>query len=51
MESWSDGSKYEGGYKEGMKHGRGLYQWNDGSMYDGNWQENKISGEGVYVAG
>lgn len=42
MESWHDGSKYEGHYKEGMKHGQGLYEWNDGSFYEGAWVNNKI---------
>ena len=49
MESWQDGSRYEGGYKEGMKHGHGKYIWNDGSMYEGDWYENKINGRGIYV--
>lgn len=35
METWADGSRYEGEYKEGMKHERGKYVWNDLSMYDG----------------
>ena len=49
MESWQDGSRYEGGYKEGMKHGHGKYIWNDGSMYEGEWFENKINGRGIYI--
>ena len=49
MESWQDGSRYEGGYKEGMKHGHGKYIWNDGSMYEGQWCENKINGVGIYI--
>ena len=49
MESWQDGSRYEGGYKEGMKHGHGKYIWNDGSMYEGEWFENKINGSGIYI--
>lgn len=39
---WADGSKYEGEYEEGMKHGTGKYNWADGSQYIGEWQENKI---------
>jgi hypothetical protein len=33
----ADGSKYEGDYKEGLKHGQGIYTWKDGSKYDGEW--------------
>ncbi len=29
----ADGSKYEGMYKEGKKHGNGTYTWSDGSKY------------------
>ena len=43
METWADGSKYEGHYKEGKKHGQGTYIWSDGSKYIGNWDENRIS--------
>jgi hypothetical protein len=27
----ADGSKYEGSYQEGKKHGKGTYTWNDQS--------------------
>ena len=32
-----DGSKYDGYYDNGKKHGRGRYRWADGSEYDGDW--------------
>ena len=56
IETWADGSRYEGYYKAGKKHGNGnftkgpihnfsgTYTWADGSKYVGNWVENKISG-------
>ena len=28
-EIWSDGAKYTGNYKEGKKHGYGVYHWVD----------------------
>jgi hypothetical protein len=45
VETWADGSVYEGNYKEGKKHGQGSYTWQDGSKYVGEWEENKINGE------
>ena len=45
----ADGSKYEGSYKEGKKHGTGTYTWIDGSKYEGLWRDNKISGTGTYT--
>jgi hypothetical protein len=38
----ADGSKYEGYYKEGKKHGEGTYTWSDGSKYVGEWNENRF---------
>jgi hypothetical protein len=40
-----DGSRYEGNYKCGMKHGTGTYYWNDGSTYIGEWKENMMNGK------
>jgi hypothetical protein len=35
VETYQDGSKYEGEKKEEKKHGRGKYWLIDGSHYDG----------------
>jgi len=43
-ETWEDGSKYEGNYVEGRKHGKGTYTWNDGSVFTGDWVDNNING-------
>jgi hypothetical protein len=32
----SDGTKYEGNFLKGNKHGYGKYIWNDASTYSGN---------------
>lgn len=36
-------------YKNGMKHGLGLFHWVDGSNYYGEFIENNIEGRGKYV--
>jgi hypothetical protein len=33
----SCGSKYEGQFKDNMRHGRGKMIWKDGSNYEGDW--------------
>ena len=48
LETYSDGSYYEGQYKLGLKNGIGIYQWNDGSKYKGEWTDNKLEGYGIY---
>ena len=49
IETWTDGSRYEGNYKAGKKHGNGTYVWSDGSKYTGEWRENKITGRVNWV--
>jgi len=36
-----DGSRYEGQWKDGLKHGRGRFIYPDGDIYDGEWLEGK----------
>ena len=40
---------YEGEYRGGKKHGRGVYTWHTGSRYEGEWRANKRTGRGVYT--
>lgn len=44
IETWMDGSCYQGEYKKGKKHGLGTYQWTDGSKYEGQWEDNCLNG-------
>jgi len=48
VESWVDGARYEGTYKEGAKHGKGKFFWADGAEYEGEFKDNNIDGTGVY---
>ena len=34
-QSWPDGAKYEGYWKDGKQHGKGKFYHVDGDMYDG----------------
>lgn len=42
MQEWSDGSKYEGEYKNNLKHGTGVYTWPNGEVWF-NETENQFS--------
>ena len=45
----TDNGKYEGLYKNNLKHGKGKYTWDNGDLYDGNWVEGDKTGKGTYV--
>ena len=35
--SMDDGRKYDGQFKNDLKHGTGTFTWADGRMYNGQW--------------
>ncbi len=46
---WADGSKYEGGFENGVQNGYGVFtNGKDGSKYEGNFKNGVKDGEGTY---
>jgi len=45
------GDVYQGFFKNGFKHGKGIihYKGGAGGSYDGDWVYNKIEGKGVLI--
>jgi len=41
---------YDGFWKNGKKHGYGLYKWTGQGKYIGNWDNDIMKGYGVYIA-
>ena len=39
--------KYEGDFKNGLKHGKGLYSFKNGTKYKGDYCEGKREGSGI----
>ena len=39
---------YNGDWKEGFKHGKGLMKYKNGDEYDGEWFDGQLSGHGIY---
>ncbi|XP_049910886.1 ankyrin repeat and MYND domain-containing protein 1 [Epinephelus moara] len=48
VQEWPDGSRYEGGFVNGFKHGKGRYTWSNGEFYEGSFYKDYRHGDGVY---
>ncbi|KAF7660952.1 hypothetical protein LDENG_00272190 [Lucifuga dentata] len=48
VQEWPDGSKYEGEFVNGLKHGTGTYTWKNGEYYKGSFYKDYRHGDGVY---
>mmetsp|Transcript_5875 Transcript_5875/g.9678 ORF Transcript_5875/g.9678 Transcript_5875/m.9678 type:complete len:232 (+) Transcript_5875:51-746(+) len=48
-DSLQEKARYEGDYKDGLKHGVGKMVYPNGDVYEGEWFENKMQGEGTYT--
>lgn len=46
METWADGAKFKGEYKDGLKDGSGEFSWADGSVFKGGFVANNMTGQG-----
>ena len=40
---------YEGDYRDGKLHGRGVYSWADGGRYEGEWRNGNRHGRGTFT--
>jgi hypothetical protein len=45
---WPDGSVYEGEWRGGRRHGRGVMRGPDGGTYAGEWADGRKHGDGKY---
>ena len=48
-ETFANGAKYVGEYKNNKIHGKGTYTFASGSKYVGEWRDNKRHGKGTYT--
>jgi hypothetical protein len=44
-------ARYEGGFRKGMKHGRGVKVWPNGDRYEGEFDTDRKHGFGTYTWG
>jgi hypothetical protein len=48
IQIWSDGSRYDGYWRNNRANGRGRLIHADGDLYEGDWIEDKADGYGKY---
>ena len=46
---WKNNDVYEGEFKNGKRHGEGIYFNENEFFYIGNWKEDIIEGEGIFI--
>ena len=44
---FSDGTEYDGEWKDGKKHGQGILICYDGAMFAGEWKKGRPNGQGT----
>ncbi len=49
IQVWTDGSRYEGYWKEDKANVKGKLIHSDGDVYEGDWLDDKAHGYGVYT--
>jgi len=49
VKKYTDGSRYEGDWEDGEKHGQGTLTYADGGSYEGEWENNLRHGYGVNI--
>lgn len=42
-------TRYEGGYRDGKRHGYGVYTFASGDRYEGEWRDGEEHGRGTYT--
>ncbi len=47
IETWADGRRYEGDFKNGKKDGEGTFEWPNNIKYIGSWANGKQHGTGI----
>jgi hypothetical protein len=49
-QTFPNGDKYVGEWKDNKRHGKGTYTWSSGHTYVGEWKDNKRHGQGTYTS-
>lgn len=47
---FDDGAAYNGEWRNGKMHGRGVFLWPTGDRYEGEWKDGEQDGQGTFAA-
>jgi hypothetical protein len=50
VHTYPDGATYEGEWKDGKRHGQGIWIRPDGMRYEGSWKDDKPNGQGTLTS-
>lgn len=48
--NWDDGCKYDGDWKDDVRHGKGVFEYTNGDKYEGDWADDIQHGKGTYFS-
>ncbi|MBF0310396.1 MAG: SUMF1/EgtB/PvdO family nonheme iron enzyme [Magnetococcales bacterium] len=48
VQQWPSGTRYEGEFRNGLRHGKGVHVWPDGARYEGDFRDGQRTGQGVF---
>lgn len=48
VQQWTEGSRYEGEFRNGLKHGNGTFTWPNRECYKGSFYKDNRHGRGTY---
>lgn len=48
--NWDDGCKYDGDWKDDVRHGKGTFEYTNGDKYEGDWADDIQHGKGTYFS-
>ena len=48
-DTFPDGEKYVGGWKDNQRNGQGTFTWPDGQKYIGEFKDDEMNGQGIFT--
>jgi hypothetical protein len=49
VQTWPDGTRYDGQWEDDLPDGAGTYRWAEGRVYTGSYKRGKMYGYGIFT--